>query len=135
MWRNKIVEVAKDKENADIQFAIAKEDDFAADMKTVLLDDSGEEINVALWDADGRRFKMEPEDDFDSDSLRDFINAWRNSELWGGKMGTCMEKMRNLISGKFCFWREIFAILRGNVSFRCIFIIIIIFLSFSSQKI
>ena len=27
----------------------------------------------------------------------------------------------NLIPGKFCFWREIFAILRGNLSFRWIF--------------
>ena len=27
----------------------------------------------------------------------------------------------NLIPGKICFWREIFATLRGNVSFRWIF--------------
>ena len=34
-----------------------------------------------------------------------------------GDLRPCMEKMR--IPGKFCFWRKIFAILRGNSSFRC----------------
>ena len=36
---------------------------------------------------------------------------------------TCMENVEfgNLIPGKFCYWREIFAILRENWSFRWIF--------------
>ena len=35
---------------------------------------------------------------------------------------TCMDvDFRNLIPWKFCFWKEIFAILRGNLSFKWIF--------------
>ena len=46
--------------------------------------------------------------------------------------GECMHgknvEFGNLIPGKLCFWREIYAILRENISFRCIF------LSFSDKK-
>ncbi len=80
MWRQKIVEVAKNKDNSDIQFAVATEDSFKDDLKTLELDDSGEEINIGLWDADGKRYRMEPDEDFASDVVQEFIDQWRNSK-------------------------------------------------------
>ena len=81
IWRQKIIEVAKNKENQDVQFAIAAEDSFKDDLKLLQLDDSGEELNVGLWDADGKRYRMEPEEDFDSEVLQEFLDAWKNSKL------------------------------------------------------
>ena len=78
IYRQKIVEVAKDKEFDELHFAIADEEEFAAEMKQLELDDSGEDINVGIFTADGLRFKLEPEDDFESDVLREFIRTWQN---------------------------------------------------------
>uniref|UniRef100_UPI0037547263 thioredoxin domain-containing protein n=1 Tax=Salmonella sp. s54412 TaxID=3160128 RepID=UPI0037547263 len=43
------------------------------------LEDSGEDVNVALLDEKQGRYGME--DEFSEDSLRDFVDAYKNGEL------------------------------------------------------
>ncbi|XP_022080080.1 protein disulfide-isomerase A4-like [Acanthaster planci] len=80
IWRQKILAVAKDKEYKDVTFAVAQEEEFEDQLKDLELDDSGEEINVGLF-ADGKKYRMEPDEDFDLDVLRDFLKAWRKGKL------------------------------------------------------
>ena len=61
-WRQKVLEVAND--NRDITFAIASEQNFPEELKELALDDSGEEINVGCFDDNGKRFRMDPEEEF-----------------------------------------------------------------------
>ncbi|XP_020833163.1 protein disulfide-isomerase A4 isoform X1 [Phascolarctos cinereus] len=77
-WRNKVLEVAKD--FPEYTFAIADEDDYSSEVKDLGLSDSGEEINVAILAEGGKKYAMEPEE-FDSDTLRDFVLAFKKGKL------------------------------------------------------
>ncbi|KAF0874681.1 PDIA4 isomerase, partial [Crocuta crocuta] len=77
-WRNKVLEVAKD--FPEYTFAVADEDDFATEVKDLGLSESGEDVNAAILDEGGRKFAMEP-DDFDSDTLREFVRAFKKGKL------------------------------------------------------
>ena len=77
-WRNKVVEVAN--EYRDFTFAIADEEEYEKQLEDFGLDDSGEDVNVALVDEKLRRYVME--DEFSEDSLRDFIEAYKNGKLF-----------------------------------------------------
>ncbi|KAM9774837.1 protein disulfide-isomerase A4 [Syngnathus typhle] len=77
-WRSKVLEVAKD--FPEYTFAIADEEDYADELKTLGLGDSGEDVNVGILADGGKRFAMEP-DDFDSDVLREFIMAFKKGKL------------------------------------------------------
>ncbi|XP_077977959.1 protein disulfide-isomerase A4-like [Glandiceps talaboti] len=79
IWRNKVVEVAKDFK--DITFAISDEDDFSKELDELGLADSGEEINVAVFAQDGRKYKMEPEEDFDGEVLHEFVQKFEDGDL------------------------------------------------------
>ena len=72
--------MARDKQYKDVTFAIAHEEEFLDQVKELELDDSGEEINIGLFDSNGRKYRMEPDDEFDSDALGDFLKAWRKGE-------------------------------------------------------
>ena len=76
-WRNKVVEVAND--YPDFTFAIADEDEYSNRLKDFGLEDSGEDVNVALLDEKDRKYKMD--DEFNEDSLREFLDAYKNGEL------------------------------------------------------
>ncbi|XP_040147231.2 protein disulfide-isomerase A4 isoform X2 [Ictidomys tridecemlineatus] len=77
-WRNKVLEVAKD--FPEYTFAIADEEDYATEVKDLGLSESGEDVNVAILDENGKKFAMEPEE-FDSDTLREFITAFKKGKL------------------------------------------------------
>ncbi|XP_069318323.1 protein disulfide-isomerase A4 isoform X3 [Eulemur rufifrons] len=77
-WRNKVLEVAKD--FPEYTFAIADEDDYATEVKDLGLSESGEDVNAAILDESGRKFAMEPEE-FDSDTLREFVMAFKKGKL------------------------------------------------------
>lgn len=77
-WRSKVLEVAKD--FPEYTFAIADEEDYSAELKSLGLSDSGEEVNVGILGDGGKKFAMEP-DEFDSEVLRDFIMAFKKGEL------------------------------------------------------
>lgn len=77
-WRSKVLEVAKD--FPEYTFAVADEDDFAAEVRDLGLSESGEDVNAAILDEGGRKFAMEP-DEFDSDTLREFVTAFKKGKL------------------------------------------------------
>ena len=79
-WRQKVLEVAKD--HRDITFAIASESDFEKELKYFGLDDSGEEINVGCFDDKNRKYRMEPDEEFDEDSLREFVENVKNGTIF-----------------------------------------------------
>lgn len=65
------------KDHRDITFAIANEADFEDKLKDLGLDDTGEEISVGCFDDKGRRYRMEPDEEFSEDSLREFIEEFK----------------------------------------------------------
>lgn len=77
-WREKVLRVAK--EFPDIQFAVANEESFEEKMKEFGLHESGEDINVGLYDTDNRRFAMVDEE-FSEDSLTEFVESWKDGKL------------------------------------------------------
>ncbi|XP_053198850.1 protein disulfide-isomerase A4 [Scomber japonicus] len=77
-WRSKVLEVAKD--FPEYTFAIADEEDYAEELKSLGLSDSGEEVNVGILADEGKKFAMEPEE-FDSEVLRDFVMAFKKGKL------------------------------------------------------
>ena len=79
-WRQKVLEVAND--HRDITFAIANEQDFQAQLKDFGLDDSGEEINVGCFDDKNRKYPMEPDEEFSEDSLREFVESFKEGEFF-----------------------------------------------------
>lgn len=64
------------KEFPKYTFAIADEEDYAEELKSLGLSESGEEVNVAILADGGKKYAMEPEE-FDSDVLRDFVKAFK----------------------------------------------------------
>lgn len=77
-WRQKVLEVAKD--FPEYTFAVADEDDFAGEVRDLGLSESGEDVNAAILDEQGRRYAMEP-DDFDAAALRNFVMAFKKGKL------------------------------------------------------
>ncbi|XP_066301546.1 protein disulfide-isomerase A4-like [Branchiostoma lanceolatum] len=75
IWRRKVLEVAKD--HKDMTFVITKEDLQQSKLKELELDDSGEEVNVGIYDKSGKKYRMEP-DEFSEDVLRDFVEAFKS---------------------------------------------------------
>ncbi|XP_030060138.1 protein disulfide-isomerase A4 [Microcaecilia unicolor] len=77
-WRSKVLEVAKD--FPEYTFTIANEEDYSSELNDLGLGDSGEEVNVAILDVGGKKYAMEP-DEFDSDTLRNFVLAFKKGKL------------------------------------------------------
>ncbi|XP_037691848.1 protein disulfide-isomerase A4 isoform X2 [Choloepus didactylus] len=77
-WRNKVLEVAKD--FPEYTFAIADEEDYATEVKDLGLSESGEDVNAAILDENGKKYAMEP-DEFDSDTLQEFVTAFKKGKL------------------------------------------------------
>ncbi|XP_034017272.1 protein disulfide-isomerase A4-like [Thalassophryne amazonica] len=77
-WRSKVLEVAKD--FPEYTFAIADEEDYSDELKSLGLSESGEEVNVGILSDGGKKFAMEP-DDFDAEVLRDFVLAFKKGKL------------------------------------------------------
>lgn len=77
-WRSKVLDVAKD--FPEYTFAIADEEDYSDELKSLGLSDSGEEVNVGILGDGGKKFAMEPEE-FDSEVLRDFVMAFKKGKL------------------------------------------------------
>ncbi|XP_022621967.1 protein disulfide-isomerase A4 [Seriola dumerili] len=77
-WRSKVLEVAK--EFPEYTFAIADEEDYAEELKSLGLSESGEEVNVGILADGGKKFAMEPEE-FDAEVLQDFVMAFKKGKL------------------------------------------------------
>lgn len=76
-----MLEVAKD--FPEYTFAIADEEDYSDELKSLGLSDSGEDINVGILEDGGKKFAMEPEE-FDSEVLRDFVMAFKKGACFIG---------------------------------------------------
>lgn len=74
-----MLEVAKD--FPEYTFAIADEEDFADELKSLGLSESGEEVNVGILGEGGKKFAMEPEE-LDAEVLRDFVVAFKKGECY-----------------------------------------------------
>lgn len=72
------MDVAKD--FPEYTFAIADEEDYADELKSLGLSESGEEVNVAILGEGEKKYAMEPEE-FDSDVLREFVLAFKKGEV------------------------------------------------------
>lgn len=72
-----MLEVAKD--FPEYTFAIADEEDYGEELKSLGLSESGEEVNVAILADGGKKYAMEPEE-LDADVLRDFVQAFKKGE-------------------------------------------------------
>lgn len=72
------MEVAKD--FPEYTFAIADEEDYSDELKSLGLSESGEEVNVGILGEEGKKYAMEPEE-FDSDVLREFVQAFKKGEV------------------------------------------------------
>uniref|UniRef100_A0A4W3I1Z3 Protein disulfide-isomerase n=1 Tax=Callorhinchus milii TaxID=7868 RepID=A0A4W3I1Z3_CALMI len=77
-WRKKVLKVAKD--FPEYTFAIADEEDYSSEMIDLGLAESGEDVNAAIFDAGGKKYGMEP-DEFDSETLREFVIAFKKGKL------------------------------------------------------
>lgn len=77
-WRSKVLEVAKD--FPEYTFAIADEEDYGEELKSLGLSESGEEVNVAILADGGKKYAMEPEE-LDAEVLRDFVMAFKKGEF------------------------------------------------------
>lgn len=71
------MEVAKD--FPEYTFAIADEEDYADELKSLGLSESGEEVNVGILGEGGKKYAMEPEE-FDTDVLQEFVLAFKKGE-------------------------------------------------------
>ncbi|XP_045168058.2 protein disulfide-isomerase A4-like [Mercenaria mercenaria] len=79
LWRKKVANIAKDYK--DIKFAIANEEDYINTMmKEVGLEDSPEEFNLGCV-KNGKKYRMEPMDEFDEDEIREFLNKLKKGKL------------------------------------------------------
>lgn len=74
-WRHKIADIAS--KYPDITFAIADDEEHHNLLQQFGLEESGEELNIGLFGADGRKYAMEPMDEFSSDAVIDFLNSYR----------------------------------------------------------
>jgi len=78
--RNKIVDIAKHFTDSNLKFAISNEDEFEDELKSLGLEDSGADVNVACY-TDKQKFRMEPVDDFESSDLAKFIEDLRTGKV------------------------------------------------------
>lgn len=70
--RNEVAKVAKDY-RGQLTFCISKEEDFEDELSRLGLSDSGEDVNVGMFESDAIRYRMEPTEDFSTEELRTFV--------------------------------------------------------------
>ena len=78
--RKKILEIGKHFVDSNLKFAIANEDEYEDEIKSLGLEDSGSDVNVACF-TDKQKFRMEPVDDFESSDLANFIEDLRTGKV------------------------------------------------------
>lgn len=98
LWRNRIAEIAKDYKG--IRFAVANDESNEDLLKNLGLEESNEEINIGII-ADGKRYPMEPMEEFDSDQIREFLDLYKRGkrQLWDlYKRSENMNKVLSLVT-------------------------------------
>lgn len=70
--REQLLPIADDF-SGQLTFAISDEDEFEDELKSLGLDDWGEDVAIAIWVSARVKYRMSEE--YDSDSLREFIQV------------------------------------------------------------
>lgn len=73
-WRSKVIDVAKN--HPDLLFAVANEENFEDRLKELGLSESGEDVNVGIYDEQGRRYALVDEE-FSEDTLEEFVQDFK----------------------------------------------------------
>ena len=81
-WRNKVLTVAK--KYPEIQFAVADETGFETKLSDLKLSESGEEVNVAIYDDNDYRYALVDEE-FSEETLEEFIEEFKKGETFGSR--------------------------------------------------
>ncbi|XP_062572730.1 protein disulfide-isomerase A4-like, partial [Saccostrea cucullata] len=79
LWRNKVAKIANN--HKEVKFAIADEDEHSHLIAEFGLDDSGEEINIACYGPDGKKYPMEPMEEWEDDDVEEFITKMKKGKL------------------------------------------------------
>ena len=79
-WRNKVLTVAK--EYPEMQFAVADETGFETKLSELKLSESGEEVNVAIYDENDYRYALVDEE-FSEETLVEFIEEFKKGKTSG----------------------------------------------------
>jgi len=78
--RNKILKIARNFVDSNLKFAIANEDEYEEEIKSLGLEDSGSDVNIACF-TDKQKFRMQPVDDFEESDLAQFIEDLRTGAV------------------------------------------------------
>ena len=62
-------------------FVIANEEDFKEIFSIMGFDDSGEELNVGILGDGERKYPMESMDEWDSEAIRSFLEAFKKGKF------------------------------------------------------
>lgn len=79
LWRNKVAKIANN--HKEVKFAIADEDEHSHLLAEFGLDDSGEEINIACYGPDGKKYPMEPMEEWEDDEVEEYITKMKKGKL------------------------------------------------------
>ena len=80
MTRRQVLKVAN-QYKGQITFCIANENDYSEELHDLKLDDSGEDINVGFFESSKVRYAMPPNDEFDSEILKIFVEQVLSGKL------------------------------------------------------
>ncbi|CAG5123791.1 unnamed protein product [Candidula unifasciata] len=78
-WRHKIADVAH--QFPDITFAIVDDEEEFTVLQQFGLDESGEAMNIGLYGTDGKKYAMEPMEEFDVEHIVGFLNRYKQGKL------------------------------------------------------
>ncbi|XP_013391677.1 protein disulfide-isomerase A4 [Lingula anatina] len=78
-WRLRFADIAK--EYPDITFAVADEEDYNGHLKDFQLDDSGEELAIGCFDSKGKRYAMEPMEEYEADDFKEFLDKFQKGAI------------------------------------------------------
>lgn len=79
LWRNKVAKIANN--HKEVKFAIADEDEHSHLLAEFGLDDSGEEINIACYGPDGKKYPMEPMEEWEDDEVEEYITKMKKGRV------------------------------------------------------
>ncbi|CAL1537276.1 unnamed protein product, partial [Lymnaea stagnalis] len=65
----------------EITFAVADDETNAKLMEDFGLSDSGEEINIGIFGADNKKYRMEPTEEFDTEEIIEFLKKFKKGKL------------------------------------------------------
>ncbi|XP_054722821.1 protein disulfide-isomerase A4-like [Uloborus diversus] len=78
--QKEVAKVAKDY-TGEITFAVSNEEEFEDELVQLNLDDSGEDVNVGYFESRKIKYRMEPEEDFSADVLKNFVQDVLNGDV------------------------------------------------------